>query len=262
MDGSMEPLGPADIAAALDWWRDAGVDLDFVDDPVRWLAEPEADAAEQVPALPSAFVAPRREETAAPGADDAVTRIGGGRAGWPTDLAAFAAWWLAEPSLDGGVVRGRVPPRGVQGAELMVVVAAPGEEDGEELLSGREGALLGAMLRAMGIAPEAVYFASALPRHTPLPDWDRLAAQGLGAVLAHHVRLVAPRRLIAFGTNILPLLGHDPAQIAATSLRFNHEGVMTPLLGALDLATLAGGPARKAGLWRRWLEFSSGSSGS
>ena len=30
------------LAAALDWWREAGVDGDFADEPRNWLARPEA----------------------------------------------------------------------------------------------------------------------------------------------------------------------------------------------------------------------------
>jgi uracil-DNA glycosylase len=244
------PLSPAEIAGGLEWWRDAGVDLDFVDEPLHWLVEPEA---ETVPSLPAAFAAPRREES---GGQAPAARIGGPRDAWPASLGAFAEWWMAEPTLDGGTVRDRAAPRGPQGAELMVLVPAPGQDDGEQLLTGRDGSVLAAMLRAMGLEPDTVYFASALPRHIPLPDWDSLARDGLGEVLAHHIGLVAPQRLIAFGPSILPLLGHDPAQIAKTSLRFNHEGSNVKLFGALDLGTLATKPARKAGFWQRWLEFS------
>jgi uracil-DNA glycosylase len=199
------------------------------------------------------LAAPRREES---GGQAPAARIGGPRDAWPASLGAFAEWWMAEPTLDGGTVRDRAAPRGPQGAELMVLVPAPGQDDGEQLLTGRDGSVLAAMLRAMGLEPDTVYFASALPRHIPLPDWDSLARDGLGEVLAHHIGLVAPQRLIAFGPSILPLLGHDPAQIAKTSLRFNHEGSNVKLFGALDLGTLATKPARKAGFWQRWLEFS------
>ena len=34
-----------DYAAALDWWREAGVDCEFTDEPTVWLREPEAEAA-------------------------------------------------------------------------------------------------------------------------------------------------------------------------------------------------------------------------
>lgn len=245
------PLSGADIVAAFGWWRDAGVDLDFSEEPQRWLAA--AEPADAPPALPAAFAAaaaaaPR--EVAAP-----VATTIGGDAALPGDLSAFREWWLAEPSLDEGQVRGRVPPRGEAGAPWMVIVAQPEVADTDILLSGPEGSLLSAMLSAMGIAPEQVYVASALARHTPLPDWDALGRRGLGRVLAHHVSLVAPQRLIVFGSGILPLFGHDPAQSAQTSTAFNHDQGRVPMLSAFELSAIAARPARKAAFWQKWLEF-------
>ena len=52
----------------------------------------------------------------------------------------------------------------------------------------------------MGIAAgPASIVASALPRHAPHPDWAALARDGLGDVLAHHVTLAAPQRLLVLG---------------------------------------------------------------
>ncbi|MGH6787042.1 MAG: hypothetical protein ACREBO_09440 [Novosphingobium sp.] len=231
------------IAGALDWWREAGVDADFSDTPQAWLSETEA-----------APNTPQRAAVVAPPAPPPV-RIGGDAAGFPRALAAFAAWWLAEPSLDAGRTEDRVPPRGPADAALMVLVAHPEAEDRERLLSGPQGKLLDAMLRAMGIAPEAAYVASALPRHAPHPDWTALARDGLGEVLTHHIALAAPQRLIVFGANILPLLGHDPANSGGNSPGFNHEGRTMPLLPAMELGVLGANPRRKASFWQRWLEW-------
>lgn len=250
---SYAPFRAADFVAALDWWRDAGVDLDFADSPTHWLTPPadsQAPISTPVPGLSPAFAPP--QEPQAP----TRTAIGGDPADWPQDLPAFRDWWLAEPSLDGGHVRGRVGPRGPVGAEIMIVVAQPEAGDRETLLSGPEGRLLGAMLAAMEIAPEAAYLAAALPRHTPLADWSALAANGLGRVLAHHVGLVSPKRLIVLGSNILPLFGHDPAQTTKPSPFFYHEGRSIPLLGGREPGALLARPAWKAGFWQRWLEFS------
>ena len=247
MDNRAQPGLSAEIAAALDWWRDAGVDSDFRDDPADWIAPPSVQ--ETLPDLPG--FTPPAGRVAEPETPEATIS----RAGMPSDLAGFTAWWMTEPSLDGGRSGGRVPPRGKAGAELMVIVPEPEAEDRERLLSGPLGRLLDGMLDAMGVASGDVYVASALPRHTPMPDWADLARQGIGEVLSHHVGLVRPRRLIAFGGNILPLLGHDPAHSSAVLTHFNHENGNIPLLVARDLIALRERPRWKAGLWQGWLDW-------
>lgn len=241
----------ADIGAAMDWWRLAGVDLEFSENPVAWLAPPEAPPAKAPQGAARGSSAPPPE----PVPPRAQLGLGGDPAAWPRDLAAWQQWWLNEPSLDGGTVRGRIAPRGPAGADLMVVVGHPEAVDGEELLSGPEGRVLFAMLGALGFAPDAVYLASALPRHTPVADWDALAQGGLGAILRHHVGLVQPRRLLALGSGIPSLLGNDPAQTAQNSSQFYHEGLTIPLLGARELRSLLAKPSWKAGLWRRLLDW-------
>lgn len=258
MEGATQPKLAAQFTAAMAWWRDAGVDLDFADAPTHWLApEEEAPAADLAGGLAAAGLVPARPAVPAP---EPRVPIGGPRETWPQDLAGFTAWWLAEPALDDGMVKDRVPPRGPAGADLMVVIAHPERDDadapdGPALLSGPEGRLLDAMLGAMGIAPDRVYRAAVLPRHTPLADWPALAADGIGAVLTHHIALVAPKRLIVFGNSVLPLVTHDSAQSAKVLQSFNHEGHTIPLLGAYELGAMLGRPKSKAAFWQRWLDW-------
>ena len=239
----------AELRAALDWWREAGVDHSYGEEPTGWLAEPEEIAA--------ASPAPAAREEAPP---PPPPKIGGDRASWPSDLATFHNWWLSEDTLDHGGTYPRISPRGEARPSLMVLVPEPEADDHERLLSGPQGRLLDAMLRAMGAPPERVYLASALPRHTPLPDWDRIAAEGMGAVLSHHVQLVAPRRLLVLGRNILPLFGHDAAQGSAASFLFNHEGGNVPAMAGFGLETLLARASERARFWRRWLEWTDGNS--
>ena len=231
----------SDYAAALDWWREAGVDLDYSDEPTAWLREPEVEQ-DLEPAPPPRTV-PRPSAT--PALDRALARepgvaIGGDAARWPSDLAAFRDVWLTEPSLDPGALAERVAPVGEEGAALMVLAGQPDEGDREALFSGEQGALLTRIFRAMGIAESDVYLASALPRCTPLPDWDDLAARGLAALTRHHIALAAPRRLIVFG--------RAPEMLARES------GV--PTLAAPQLETLARSAAHKRRFWNAWLEWS------
>lgn len=261
MEDAAKPGLTDEVAAALDWWRDAGVDAVFADAPTQWIAAEDAKPASQ---------SPRTGGDRRPQADDRPNdrgpRLRGGATnapasnidttGWPQDLAAFTEWWLTDPALDDGRTSGRVPPRGAAGAGYMILVPEPERDDTDLLLSGPQGRLLDAMLAAMGIAPEQAYVASILPRHTPMADWDALAAKGIGALLCHHVKLVAPQRLIALGSNILPLLGNDPAHSPAVLGTFNQEGQSVPLLAGKSLAALLERPRWKAGLWQGWLDWS------
>ena len=249
MDDRQNSDWAAQLAAAQAWWREAGVDLAFADAPTDWLA----GARDRAPPAPSATPTAAGREPRAPAPPPA--RIGGDRSRWPAALADFGAWWLTEPSLDPAPAARRVLPAGSVGAPLMVLVATPEPEDREALLSGIQGRLLDAILAAFGTPRPEAYLASALPSHAPLADWAALAAAGMGEVLAHHIALAAPQRLIVFGRDVSPLLGHDPAQAAQSSLRFNHDGLSVPLLYAPSLEALLERPALKRALWRRWLDW-------
>lgn len=245
-----------ELAAAIDWWREAGVDCDFAEDATDWLAP--AEKAE-----------PARAETAAPAAKEAAPRslvpaaeparaIGADKASWPADLAAFREWWLASDTLDAGGAYPRVPPTGPAEAALMIVVNQPEEGDSERLLAGPEGALLQGFLRAAGLDPETVYLASLLPRHDPAPDWPTIRASGLGELLAHHIALAAPERILFFGRNIPPLLGHDMAQAPAILRNINHESLNVPAMGAGGLADMRRSARRRERFWRCWLDWTYG----
>lgn len=235
----------ADIAAAIDWWREAGVDAQFTDEPHAWLSDPEADQP-----APAVANAPDEQVPVA-----LEPEIGGPRESWPQDLAAFHRWWLAEPSLDQGGFAPRIAPAGEAGADLMILVAVPEDSDTERLLSGQQGRLLDGFLAAAGIAPDKVYRASVLPRHTPLADWAQAERQGMGAVLARHVMLARPKRMIILGRNILPLCGHDPAQGTQKLRSFNHEGGRVPALFVAGPDRLLDNPQLRARLWQQWLDW-------
>ncbi len=230
------------ITAALDWWRDAGVDHDYAEEPQRQLSDPaEEEAARSQPA-----------PLARPVEEVPKVKLGGEETSWPTSLEAFQQWWTSETSLDDAPVGSRVAPRGNKHADLMVIVPMPELDDRDTLLSGNQGVMVGNMLRAMGIAPEKSYLASALPRHMPAADWKGLAESGLGAVLLHHLELAAPKRLLVLGRDILPLIGlvrsQTPQQLQAGGASIQALASFAPE-GLLQNARL------RADLWRRWLDW-------
>lgn len=252
-----QPPSLADqFGAAIAWWHSAGVGFDFADDATDWLAE--AQAAKPVKAAP-AKRAPRPE--AEPEKKPEIVQILPDGAA-PSDLDAFHAWWMEDPALDTIGPRGRIAPRGKHGAELMVLVLDPAADDGTQLLSGSQGQLLEKILKASAIDASDVYFASALPRHTPMADGANLTAKGYAEVLHLHIALAQPKRVLAFGSHILPLLQHGAAeelQKEASSLQqINHDNRTTPLFVAESLGGLMGSPSLKARFWRRWVKIRNG----
>ena len=234
------------VSSVVEWWREAGADLDFRDDAVPWLQE---DTREQR--------SPLSPSTAEPGPEPAEMPppAFGQSENWPQDLEDFTRWWLSEPSLDIDGAAPRVPPRGPANADLMILVADPEVDDQESLLSGPLGRFLDTMLDAMGIAPDAAYRAAALPRHTPLADWEAIARSGMGSVVLHHIGLVAPKRLLVFGRNILPLLGHDPTQSSASLQKIDHQQGTVPVMAGWDLAALLARVKARSTFWHRWLDW-------
>jgi len=248
---SRPPLTLAEqLAAAQAWWREAGVDSDFADAPRNWLEGERSKAQSERTEAP--------EPLSGRGQPPAVPPLGGDAATWPDSLADFARWWLTNEQLEAGGTAARVSPRGAANAALMVLVPMPEASDTERLLSGPQGQLVANMLRAMGIAEDTAYLASALPRHVRHPDWQALAARELGQIVNHHVRLVAPRRLLVLGRAMLPLFGHDPAQAGAKPREFALQGCPTPALVSYVPETLLETARFRAALWRGWLDWTGG----
>ncbi|MFN4239676.1 MAG: uracil-DNA glycosylase family protein [Erythrobacter cryptus] len=251
-----DPSLARDVAATLAWWQAAGVDCAFHDDVTALLAEAPLDEA-QGAAGPAG---PRGAAAAAPAAS-APARSAPARApardllgeSPPADLAAFRHWWLHDPALGPRSLYPRVPPRGPAGARLMVLVPQPEEGDSAALLEGPQGRLLANMLGAMGLGADEAYLASALPCHMPLADYAALAAQGWDKVLAHHIALVAPRRLLVLGTALGPLLAPQPG---ASLREFNQASGKAPVMIGDALEAMLAMPRLKARFWRRWMEWS------
>ena len=258
-------ISAAEIAGALDWWRLAGVEVDALDEASGWLDVETAPAEHDAPdaAMAKPVATPQQEQAAAsprlPGSGlEGLARVPGNPSAWTAELATFRQWWLEEEKFSPAGAYPRVPPRGVAGAKLMLVVGMPEDSDRETLLSGPLGQMLDGFLRASGIGAHEVYCASALPRHTLRPDWNEVASAGYGALLAHHIGLVAPERLIVFGRDVPALFPHAPAQDSANLRSFNHDGRHIPMLLARDLANLARRTGFRAAFWQQWLDFTDG----
>jgi uracil-DNA glycosylase family 4 len=158
-------------ASALDWWQEAGVDTIVGEEPRDWL-DPKAKTAPVAP-VPAALAL-------------------------PATLGDFHDWLASSPDLPFAApsVR-RDLPAGDPEAGLMVLVDMPSPEGG--LLTGKAGALFDRMLVAIGRSRETIYLASISPIRTPTGRIGDREAARLGEIARHHIGLVAPRTLLAFG---------------------------------------------------------------
>lgn len=218
------------IAAVQGWWRDAGVDCAFADEPVRWLKEPEPEQAE-----------PQRQRAApvAAPAPAALTAPSITAADLPGDLAAFRQWWCDPASPLPCPPAPRLAPLGEPGARLMLLAPMPEDGDTGQVLSGPQGRLLRAILAALEVAEDEAYFATALPAAMAMPDWDGLRAEGLDVVTRHHIALARPQRLLVLGRPLAPLVEH--AEL--------------PCLATYAPDQLLANARLRAGLWQRLLDW-------
>ncbi len=258
-----------EFEAAIAWWHAAGVDYDFDDDVTAWLAEAPLEA----PAAPKGVTAgtsrsasapqdqtqQAKQQTAptapppAPALAPAILRRDLLGDSPPTDLAAFRQWWLGAAELDAARLYPRIAPRGAEGASLMVLVPQPEEHDRDSLMEGPQGRLLGNILAAMGLDDNAVYLAAALPCYTPMADLAAIGAGGMDAVVAHHIALAQPKRVLVLGTGLAAMLGaHDNQPLR----EINHSAGKVPVMVSETLDAMMDMPRLKARFWKRWIEWS------
>lgn len=166
-------------ASALEWWRDAGVDMLVEDTPRDWMARPapraQASAEESPPPPPMAAEA------------------------LPDTLEAFIEWRVSDTAPEADWMSPRVRPSGPADAEWTVLVDMPEAEDSDALMSGPAGRLLDRMLLAVGLSRPMVHLASlAVAR----PITGQIASEQMPRLIQlvqHHLALVRPRKLLLLG---------------------------------------------------------------
>ncbi|MWV27852.1 hypothetical protein GRF63_08030 [Erythrobacter sp. GH3-10] len=225
-------------AATIDWWRDAGVDFVFTDEIEPLLAD------DTKPAPPPSVAKAQPEVEEQPEQKVDINDL-------PTTLADFRDWWVGPDNPFAHGQSHRLAPIGVEGAPIMVMSAMPEIDDRDTLLSGPQGRLLGNILRAIDVDPNTAYFASALPSHTTLPDWAELGRTGLGGVVAHHLALAKPQKILLFGSNLPTLLGHDASAPPESVSRIAD----IPTLATFSPDRLLDHARQRARLWKRLCQW-------
>lgn len=218
-------------ASALEWWRDAGVDVLTEGSPHDWLAAP----APRAPAAP-APAAP------APGVP-----------ALPDTLDAFLAWREGADGPDADWGGERVLASGPADARVMVLLDQPDRDDcaAGVLLSGAAGRLFDRMLAAVGLSRDAVYVASVCVRRPATGRLPRGSEARLAEVAMHHLSLVRPERLLLLGEAASrAVLGPDMGATRGILHWVNHRSGTSGAVASLHPRLLLQRPAVKAEAWR------------
>lgn len=225
------------LAATLEWWRDAGVDVLVEDAPRDWLADaPDAFA----PLLPALSV--RDAPAAAPGLTGTL----------PDTLDAFLEWRAGGEAPE-AQWRGRsVAPSGPLDADLMILVDCPERDEGDRLIGGAAGRLFDRMLAAIGRTRDDVRIASVCSARPPTGRMAPAIAGRLGEIARHHVALAGPKTLLVMGDAAnRAMLSTNSEEGRGRLHSLNHKsGKQTVAVATYHPRTLIEHPRLKAGAWR------------
>lgn len=216
------------IASALDWWREAGVDVELQDAPRDWL---------------SASPLPAGTTTAEPAAPPAQL---------PATLAAFATWRIGPDVPEAAWRVPLMPASGPADGDLMVLIEMPERDDPAEgrLLGGAAGRLFDRMLAAIGLDRARVHIASIAAGRPVSGRIPRDAFEPLAAIARHHVGLVKPRALLLLGNAPCQVMLGDLCQQSRGILRAVNQDGATMSVASFHPGQLLERPQMKAESWK------------
>ena len=251
------PLSDAELLAALDWYRAAGVDVAVGETPVNRFA-----TSASVQRIRPAALTPQAEAPAAaptPNADPEATRELAAKARTMDELRAIMDGY------DGCGLKLRATQLcfadGNPEAEIMLVGEAPGSEEdlqGKPFV-GRAGQLLDRMLAAIGLDRTKVFIVNTVPWRPPgnrEPSPEEMAL--CQPFLIRQIELVAPKLLVTLGN--VPTKALFSTSVGITRMRGQWKeltlgGHKVRAMAMLHPAYLLRQPATKQLAWRDMLSL-------
>ena len=211
------------VDSYLRWWRDAGAVDAVGDDPFDWraVALPSPSVTRASPTTSASMPAGRPVAATPPPLPTPAPAEAA-----PGDIEAFDAW-LAQAEVAGGRDGRRILPTGPADAPLMLLGDLPDERDLVEgrLFAGEEGALLDAMLRAIGLERSQVRLATLATTRAPGGRLDPRSARELVDLAARHIAVARPKTLILMGQQTCEISTGTPLGVDIAQRDFNHPGV-------------------------------------
>lgn len=244
MDGARN-FSTQDVTQSLaNWWALAGVSEIAGEEPRSWFdVEPEAAVTEK----------PEQPERAAP-KEELVSSVGVPLADWPADIEALRTQISSGALLPGNMFGGKsVVPTGKPGAKLMVISDMPDADECAtgEIGRGASGRLLTAMLAAIGISMDEIYWtplATTMFAAGELPD---TALPPLAEFALHQLQLVEPQAVMLLGSSASKALLGEELMKARGNLRdINYDVRKKAALTTFHPRTLIARPAMKAQAWQ------------
>ena len=214
-------IGQIEAISALDWWREAGLDVLVDEEPRDWLrpaAKPRAVAQTLATAEP------------------------------PTELATLWSWLRDSDSLP-GTPGARLLPAGDPASGLMLLadMPDPADADAGSLISGEAGRLFDRMLAAIGRDRASIYLAAMAG--APVPSRE-LAAPPVIEAARRHVSLANPRIALLLGdAPSRALLGMGFAEARGRKHAVNVDGQTVSVIATFHPRFLLQRPALKAAAW-------------
>lgn len=227
-------------ASAMEWWRDAGVDVLVGDEPFDWLAPEPAD---QVVALPTPHHAPAATRPAsAPAVGEAL----------PGTMAELLAWRTGALAPEAGWNAALVPATGPADADLMILIDCPERDAADSLLGGAAGRLFDRMLAAIGRSRADVHLASLCAARPAAGRLPRDKEARLAEIARHHVGLAAPKRLLVMGDAASrAILSANVIEARGRLHPFNHKAdTQSQVVASFHPRMLLERPGLKAEAWR------------
>ncbi len=223
----------AEAASALNWWRDAGVDVLVEDDPRDWTARPSATAQPET----SGRAIAAGPEPEAP---------------LPATIEAFLDWRYGASAPEAAMGDPLAPAEGDPTAPLMIVTDLP-EFDGSTpaLLDGTAGKLFDRILAAIGQSRDSIYLVPLCAVRPITGQVPRDLEDKLGEILRHHIALAAPARLLLLGqATSRAVLGTDAGKNPEGLTPFNYSGGTSDVVAIRHPRFLLNKPAAKADAWK------------
>lgn len=248
------------------WWRMAGVDQGYAEEPSGWLetvGEGKTNVAPESVSVPKP-PRPNPESTNIGGPKNNIRQkpatldpIAEKPQQLPENFDDIARWWMASDDVIMTSGSGpRILPTLIKAPKLLIISDMPDQDDGERLFTGASGTLLNNILNAAYIEREATALLSIWPQYSLAPEMEMDRQSYWAEIVQHLIALINPQHIMLCGkfANMI-VTGKDLVENQRSLPNINHNQPNIPLSVSFHPRTLLNRPTLKRAAWNDWLKF-------